>query len=163
MELEVLRAIQRSLGSFCITSFFDLIVGSKYECLEPFEVQTLNPYSTGGIIALGLGEREWSINECTIRFISLCEDAYFPREFYDLPGFNALATFHPKSKYKTKPFEGALQKTFGETPLFGGRCNTLRYQRKVAVFSALNPGGRGAILTNYNRQQSEDADSGTSA
>jgi hypothetical protein len=33
VELEVLRAIQRSLGGFRITSFFDLIVGSKYECL----------------------------------------------------------------------------------------------------------------------------------
>jgi hypothetical protein len=131
--------------------------------LEPFEIQTLNLYSTGGIIALGLGEREWSINECTIRFISLCEDAYFPREFHDLPGFNALAAFHHKSKYKTRPFEGALQKTFSEGLLFGGRCDTLRYQRKVAVLSALNPGGRAAILTNYNRQQSEDAESGMCA
>jgi hypothetical protein len=34
VELEVLRAIQSSLGIFSITSFFDLIVGSKYERLE---------------------------------------------------------------------------------------------------------------------------------
>jgi hypothetical protein len=103
------------------------------------------------------------MNEYKVRFNSLCEDAYCPRTLHDLPGFNALATLHHKSKYKTRPFETALQKTFGKIPLFGGYCNILWYRKKVAVLSTLNPGGRATILTNYNRQQSKDAESGMCA
>ncbi|KAF8848057.1 hypothetical protein BDZ45DRAFT_733176 [Acephala macrosclerotiorum] len=141
VELEVLHLIQRELGKLPITSFFDLIVGT----------------STGGFIGLGLGVKEWAVNECTSRFINLCDRAFTPREFPNVPILNVLATINHSSKYKTKPFEDALRKTFEEDLLFGGHCDTARYQRKVAVVSSLNPGRRAAILTNYNRLQKEPA------
>jgi hypothetical protein len=125
--------------------------------LKQSKFQTLNYCSTGGLIALGLGVKEWSLNECTNKFTSMCDNAFTPREFHDIPIFNTLATLNHKSRYKTKPFEETLRKTFEEDLLFGGHCDTERYQRKVAVVSALNPGRRAAILTNYNRPQRESA------
>lgn len=157
VELEVLQLIQQNLFPLPITSFFDLIVGTRYGYLTSVICETLKPNSTGGIIALGLGVKEWPLSECHEKFSSLCHQAFQPREFHNTPVLGKLATLNHKSKWRTKPFEDILRKTFEEDLLFGGNCDTARYQRKVGVVSALNPGRRAVVLTNYNRLQRESA------
>lgn len=56
VELEILRQLEKELGDLIsIQSFFDLIVGT----------------STGGIVALGLTARNWSVDQSnvSIRYI----------------------------------------------------------------------------------------------
>lgn len=54
VELEILRLLEKELGDLIsIQSFFDLIVGT----------------STGGIIALGLTARNWSVVQRTLQAI----------------------------------------------------------------------------------------------
>lgn len=61
--------------------------------------------STGGIIALGLGVKRWSVAHCTHQFKTLCQDAFTPHVHRLLRGVSLV---HRKSYYKTKPLEGAL-------------------------------------------------------
>jgi hypothetical protein len=101
-------------------------------------------FSTGGIIALGLGIKNWSIETCTKTFISLVNRAFDSR----LPGGIRFG----KSRYKTKPLEEILLECFGEEAMFGGVPDIPSgYLRKVAVTAATGAGERAVIFTNYNR------------
>lgn len=103
-----------------------------------------NP-STGGIIALGLGVKHWSVAECMMRFRDLCAQAFSPRPF------KRLALISHKSLYKTTPLETALEGAFGSHGLlFGGRSDDQRGDIKVAVTSTSAVENRPVILTNYN-------------
>lgn len=71
VELEALRAIEQELGGkIPARSLFDFIAGT----------------STGGIIALGVGVKCWSVAECTHYFESLCKKAFTARKGADLFG-----------------------------------------------------------------------------
>jgi len=65
--------------------------------------------STGGIIALGLGVEDWTVEQCIGKFTSLCGDAFNPRELLGVPLLGKLSMVNHRSMYKTKPFEKALQ------------------------------------------------------
>ncbi|OCL07767.1 FabD/lysophospholipase-like protein [Glonium stellatum] len=140
VELEVLAEIEKALGgNIPIQTFFDLIVGT----------------STGGIIALGLGVKKWSVKTITDHFTNLCDIAFTPREFHRLPGIRHLATAKHGSKYKTRPFEKILREHYKEELLFGG-VHKGGYSTKVAVVSTTDTGNQATVLSNYNRQQPED-------
>jgi hypothetical protein len=111
----------------------------------------INIHSTGGLIALGLGVKNWSVESCMKQFEELVFQAFTPQEFNGVLVLEQLTTFNHKGKYKTKPFKAALQKCFNEDQLFGGFCGEARYQRKVAVVSVSETGQQAVILTNYNR------------
>lgn len=55
----VLKRLEQEFG-LPVQYFFDLIIGT----------------STGGIITLGLGEKEWSINDCITKFEQLAKTAF---------------------------------------------------------------------------------------
>lgn len=100
-------------------------------------------FSTGGIIATGLGVKKWRVADCIQHFMKLTDKAFTPR----FPGtrFNR--------KYRTKPFERALQEAFSDGRLFGGfQDDAERYHTKVAVAATNDLGDKPVILTNYNRQ-----------
>lgn len=116
-------------------------------------------YSTGGIIALGLGVEGWSIDECINHFEKLCTKAFTPREFHSIPGFAQLSAItHDYSKYKSKPFEGVLKATFSasDQPLFGGKQDHPHSSVKVAVTSTTETAVKALLLTNYNRSHKKD-------
>ncbi|PVI02430.1 hypothetical protein DM02DRAFT_701953 [Periconia macrospinosa] len=131
--LEVLRKIEDEMGGrIPIQDFFDLVVGT----------------STGGIIALALGIKNWSVEHCSKSFTSLVTKAFTKR----YPGGFRLS----KSRYQTKPFEGALLDAFGEEAIFAGVPDdrTSGSPRKVAVTAATETGAEAVIFTNYNRASS---------
>ena len=112
-------------------------------------------HSTGGLVALGLGVKNWSVELCAFHFEKLCLQAFTPREFHNVPVLEQLTTLNHNGKYKTRPFKEALKEAFQDDQLFGGVCEDARYQRKVAVVSTSETGQRAVILTNYNRLQRE--------
>lgn len=104
---------------------------------------------------MGLGVKNWTIEECIGKFENLCQRAFTPREFHNVPVLEQVTTFAHKGKYKTRPFIDALKEAFDKDQLFGGVCEEPRYQRKVAVVSTIETNQRAVILTNYNRPQRE--------
>lgn len=130
VELEVLRSIEQALGGrIPIQEFFDLIVGT----------------STGGIIALGLGVENWSVDKCMSHFKKLVGKAFTPK----LAGMR-LGT----SKYRTRPLEEGLKTYFKDVQIFGGIHETSKsHPRKVAVTAACETGEQAVIFTNYNRAE----------
>lgn len=113
-------------------------------------------FSTGGIIALGLGVENWTVDQCISKFTSLCGDAFTPREFLHVPLLGKLSTFNHRSMYKTKPFEKALQESFDERPLFGGLNSQEGHMIKVAVTSTTLMDQQPVVLANYNRPDSQE-------
>lgn len=131
--LEVLRQVQLELGGrIPIQDFFDLVVGT----------------STGGILALGLGIKNWHVDHCMKLFLRLVDQAFTPKF---LGGVSFGTT-----KYRTVPLEEALAESFRDEAMFGGVPETpVGCARKVAVTAATETGDQAVIFTNYNRADDE--------
>jgi hypothetical protein len=146
-ELEVLRLIERALGSkLAIQNFFDLIVGT----------------STGGLIALGLGVKNWSVQECRDYFTQLCDKAFTKRKGGGVPLVSWLVNNYHHSKYETISLENALKHAFSEDELlFGGRSvnddshSLAQFHCRTAVTSTSAATNTTVLLTNYNRTNIE--------
>ncbi|PTB65192.1 hypothetical protein BBK36DRAFT_1122202, partial [Trichoderma citrinoviride] len=137
--LAILREIERSLGDHVpIQDFFDLIVGT----------------STGGILALGLGVKHWSVEECTAHFKGLCKQAFTKRA----PRFlNTLTAMSGKGVYKSRTLENALQSAFdSNSVLYGGAHSAKPTSIRVAVTATLAREDRAAVLSNYNTEHRSD-------
>ncbi|KAF2826308.1 FabD/lysophospholipase-like protein, partial [Ophiobolus disseminans] len=140
VELEVLRAIQNQIGNRVpVQAFFDLIVGT----------------STGGIIALAFGVKNWSIRRCADRFRKLCGAAFTPRLMQAIPILKYIITLKLASRYQTTPLRKALKSSLGEQPLFGnnGRRRS-NHSAKIAVTATDQAGTRPIIIANYSRKDS---------
>ncbi|CAN9415920.1 unnamed protein product [Alternaria alternata] len=139
-ELEVLCQIQQKLGvNIPISAFFDLIVGT----------------STGGIIALALAVKQWSVNKCIEEFKRLVKVAFSPREFHGIAPLQHIATIHHGSTWKTTPFHEALLESLGDGYLFGGAESSDNVAR-VAVTTTDEVATRGIVLANYCRKSPKD-------
>jgi hypothetical protein len=107
-------------------------------------------HSTGGILALGLGVKNWSVDRSKELFLKMVEKAFTPKFF----GGVSLGT----NKYRTQPLEEALNECFKEEPMFGGARETpVANPRKVAVTSATETAEQAVIFTNYNRADDEQS------
>ncbi|KAG9553187.1 FabD/lysophospholipase-like protein, partial [Aureobasidium melanogenum] len=139
MELEVLRAIEKALGgNLRIQSFFDLIVGT----------------STGGINALALGVKHWSVGYCIEMFEKFCDQAFTEREFKGVWGLEQAVLLNHGSKYKATPLHNLLRATLSRSPLFGANDSVDAFKIKVAVTATSADGNEAMIFANYNRPQS---------
>ena len=105
----------------------------------------------GGLIALGLGAKNWSVEQSTYEFQKICQEAFALREFVGIPIPRKIVTLNYAGKYKTKPFEMALKTSFQDDQLFGGASTEQKYRRKVAVVSTTDFGRGTVVLSNYNR------------
>ncbi|KAI0490453.1 hypothetical protein F4859DRAFT_500816 [Xylaria cf. heliscus] len=138
IQLHVLREIEKILGSdLPVQLFFDLIVGTDF----------------GGVIAIALGVKKWSITSAIDKFKDLCREAYIARGISKLPLSGAFSVFYHKSLYKSQPLEGALRRYFSEQPLFGATSygSRLAASTKVAVTATSVGTGHDVVFANYNR------------
>ena len=113
---------------------------------------TFQPGSTGGLIALGLGAKNWSVEQCTRHFEDLCKQAFIRRPGGNVPYIGWFIDNHNHSKYKTRPLQEALMSAYSENEyLFGGsRPYAYGNDVKVAV-TATSASGSAVVLANYNR------------
>ncbi|KAL7957432.1 acyl transferase/acyl hydrolase/lysophospholipase [Trichoderma compactum] len=143
VELVILHEIEKALGGHVpIQNFFDLIVGT----------------SGGGMTALGLGIKNFRIDDYLFRFKALCQKSFVKRGVIKhapvqiTPRFlKSLFVMSGKSIYRSEPFEKALREVFDESsslytrPRPGNSVAT-----RVAVTTTLAGEDKAAILTNYN-------------
>jgi hypothetical protein len=129
VELEALLCIEELFDSrIPIQRFFDLIVGT----------------STGGIIALGLGVKQWRVEECIRWYQKLSKEAFTAKP---LSGPRMMST-----RYKARPLEQVLEQAFQQKYLFGGsQDNAGSYFTKVAVTASTDTGQQPCLFANYNR------------
>ncbi|KAK5631118.1 hypothetical protein RRF57_006833 [Xylaria bambusicola] len=120
--------------------FFDLIVGT--DCP-----------SFGGVIAIALGVKKWSVSSAIEKFKDLCHESYISRGISKLPLSKAFSTLYHKSLYKTQPLEGALRRYLSEQPLFGAISHRswLATSAKVAITATTAAGHQDVVFANYNR------------
>lgn len=105
--------------------------------------------STGGLIALGLASKNWTVNNCIHHFTDLCQRAFTERFGMNVPVLSALVENYHHSKYETAPLNQALREAFSEEDyLFGGPRES-NQKTKVAVTATT--AGNVSILANYNR------------
>ncbi|KAH9898942.1 hypothetical protein F4778DRAFT_178322 [Xylariomycetidae sp. FL2044] len=138
IQLQALQQIEMILGpDLPIQLFFDLIVGTDM----------------GGIIAIGLGVKKWSVASTLDKFKDLCREAFIPREMTSVPLFGALSSMYHGSLYKTQPFAKALRRYFSDQPFFGGATHRSRLTTsvKVAVTATTSLDRRPVVFANYNR------------
>ena len=115
-------------------------------------------YSTGGLIALGLGVKQWSVNHCVTEFVRLCDQAFTPRELNNVFALEQATTLTHGSKYKTTPLRQALRTAFGNDLLYGGRPKAhLSYSTQVAVTTSTLTGETGVVLANYSRHEENES------
>ncbi|KAI1385436.1 FabD/lysophospholipase-like protein [Hypoxylon trugodes] len=138
IQLRVLMELEKVLGpGLPIQLFFDLIVGTN----------------TGGIIAIGLGVKKWTVNAAMEKFKDLCKEAFVPREMTSIPLFGALSSLYHGSTYKTQPLAKGLKRYLSDQPFFG--VSTYRSQvvasTKVAVTASTGIERQPVVFANYNR------------
>ena len=157
--MEILRQIEHAMGGrLAIQCFFDLIVGTRSD-FRPrtfrlsLRALTENSFSTGGLIALGLAAKNWSVEECTHHFEALCKKAFTRRTGGNTPILGWFVDNYNHSKYETRPLEEALISAYSETEyLFGGPRPSASYGTEVKVaVTATSSGGSAVVLANYNR------------
>lgn len=113
--------------------------------------------STGGLIALGLGVKQWSVDQCIAEFVRLVDQAFSPREFNNITVLEEAATVSHGSKYKTQPLRRALLSSFGKEQLYGGQKAAHRvYNTHVAVTAASGTGEEAIVLANYSRHDENE-------
>ncbi|KAI1360297.1 hypothetical protein F5Y08DRAFT_331673 [Xylaria arbuscula] len=138
IQLHVLRELEKILGpDLPVQLFFDLIVGTDF----------------GGVIAIALGVKKWSVSSAIEKFKDLCHEAYVGRGISKLPLSKAFSTLYHKSLYKTQPLEGALRRYLSEQPLFGATSHRswLATSSKVAITATTAAGHQDVVFANYNR------------
>ncbi|KEQ81932.1 hypothetical protein M438DRAFT_357458 [Aureobasidium pullulans EXF-150] len=114
-------------------------------------VRILTLDGTGGIIALGLVSKGWSVDDCTRKFENLCHKAFQERMMARGPFLGRLIRTYYHSLYGTAAIEGALKEAFTESAdLFGAKPTSSGiYGIKVAVTATAVSSS--VVLSNYNR------------
>ncbi|KAF8242916.1 hypothetical protein K440DRAFT_664454 [Wilcoxina mikolae CBS 423.85] len=139
MQLQILSILEERIGlGIPIGEFFDLIIGT----------------SAGGIIALGLGERRMSIEECLEMFCSFARKAFTKRTGAGIRGIGYLVEAQHHSQYESKGLNQSLKLSFGEKKMFGEATVSSESAPikpvKVGV-TMTSSSGRPYLTTNYNR------------
>jgi hypothetical protein len=166
VELGVLEALEDRIG-IPLYLLFDLIVGTRFAAAHfSFIGPKLIYCSTGGIIALGLGDRQWTAEVCSQRFRELVGNAFTLRKGQKTSIIKHLQLLVKKSKYETKSIQKSLQSAFTkDTVLFGSRQRGSTWIPRVAVTATSSSGSKAYVLSNYNTRNlnasSETADSKT--
>ncbi|KAI5805984.1 acyl transferase/acyl hydrolase/lysophospholipase [Geopyxis carbonaria] len=144
LQLQTLRMLEERIDlGIPIQDFFDLIIGT----------------SAGGIIALGLGVKQLSVDECERMFYEFATRGFARRSsLKSLTFINNVVEVCKGSKYKSKKMNDVLKDTLGaDDKIFGeshyARSGTdqkmMKSNIKVGVtLSSIS--GHSCLVTNYN-------------
>ncbi|KAK5119234.1 hypothetical protein LTR85_007848 [Meristemomyces frigidus] len=140
VELQVLQLIEDALGgSLPIQAFFDLIIGT----------------STGGVVALAVGVKQWPISRCINAFAKICDQGFVERPFAGVPVLEQMSSLTHGSKYKTRPWQRVLENSLGTEALFGGeRKANPKFAIKVGVTATSGTAKDALLISNYSRPRS---------
>lgn len=139
VQLEILRLLEEQwFGKLSIRCFFDLIVGS----------------GTGGVIALGLTTRGWSVKKCIFHVERILKQALNKRTGRNLPGIGRLLETASKEKYDTFGLERALKEAFGEHDTLFGSLDARDSPASTSDVAVLASSAIGTptLLASYNRR-----------
>ncbi|EXK77612.1 hypothetical protein FOQG_17687 [Fusarium oxysporum f. sp. raphani 54005] len=139
VEIVILAEIEEAVGlGIRIQELFDLVIGT----------------STGGLVALGVFERNWTLSEAENHFRELSREAFSIRKALAVPILSKIAEPFCDFKYKSSGINKALQRGFGnDNFLFGqtkGR-HRLGDQVKVGVVACLEGRYQPCLIANYSR------------
>lgn len=136
VELVVLKQLEEQIGlGIPLGRFFDFMVGT----------------SAGGIIALGLGVQDRTVDDCLTRFHAFARDGLNKKILTKTKLVRWAGKFIRSSIYRTKDLEQALHNAFSPTAsqsLFG-----LRNSCRVAVTTTVDKELK--LISNYNRGDGE--------
>ncbi|VDK17280.1 unnamed protein product [Anisakis simplex] len=117
MGLEVLQALEDALGGPKVAEMFDHIVG----------------VSTGGIIAILLGAKKYSIKHCKEIYMSISKDLFTQGRF---SGVSGLLLSH--SYYNTKKWIDILIKAIGDDWTILDSCRSLNAPKLSIISCVVN-------------------------
>ncbi|KAF4447081.1 hypothetical protein F53441_9380 [Fusarium austroafricanum] len=150
VELSLLAEIEKEVGfGIRLQDLFDLVIGT----------------STGGLVALGVFEKKWPLNEAIDQFSNLAKDAFALRTVLAIPGFFDIAKPFCSFRYKSSGINKALQAAFGDDHLFGQAKDDKQPgdQVKVGVVTCLDGQKHPCLLANYSRNPIEKLRDGREA
>ena len=108
-------------------------------------------------MALGLGAKGWSVDQCLDSFEGLCQLAFTKRKGHDILLVGKFVESFHHAKYRTQTLEKAFQHAFSDNLLlFGGQREgdeSTRPLLKTAVTatSLMDSDARTYVLSNYSR------------
>jgi len=106
---------------------------------------------TGGVLALGLGSKGWTAQDCEKHLIQLLKRSFAPESSRRLPSVSLRRRRYGSWKYHSKPLEDCLKDLFTE-------YQHLSHKRSKQLFSdygayaavyAHSVGGYPAVFTNH--------------
>ncbi|KAI1758229.1 acyl transferase/acyl hydrolase/lysophospholipase [Xylaria castorea] len=136
-EIAILSELERAVGcGIRIQELFDLVVGT----------------STGGIVALGVFEKNWSLVNAESTFKELVKTAFSKKWQLKVPVLNKISRKLLPVKYKTDGITSSLQSAFGEGYLFGQADGDSSGDTvKVAVVTCIEGQNQPTLIANYTR------------
>ncbi|KAH7382108.1 hypothetical protein BKA64DRAFT_713345 [Cadophora sp. MPI-SDFR-AT-0126] len=142
LELMILRKVVNEVGlGIPIQELFDLAIGT----------------STGGVIALGLFKKDWSVDKAITEFENLSHEAFSKRQWLKVPMFRHTAQLLYSHRFKSEGINSALQKAFGQELLFGFNESSSSDKVKVGVISGVSGIRRSFLFSNYSRNSTGKA------
>jgi len=106
----------------------------------------------GGIVALGVFEKKWSLIDAESTFKELVKTAFSKKWQLKVPVLSKISRKFLPVKYKTDGITSALQGAFGEGYLFGqADGNSSGDAVKVAVVTCIEGRNQPTLIANYMR------------
>lgn len=104
------------------------------------------------MVALGLGEHKWSVEECAKKYEELAHTGLVPKTGTKVWGFGWVARWFRHSIYHSKHLQSALTTAYGETRqlfglVLGESCPATRNVPRVAVTTTVDRDLK--LFTNY--------------
>lgn len=137
-----------------IQELFDLVIGtSTGESISLLSNKNSNNHVLGGLVALGVFERDWNLDQAERQFHDLAREAFSKRKALAVPILSKIAEPFCDYKYKSSGINNALQKAFGDDFLFGQTKDKDRRgdRVKVGVVSCLEGRFQPCLIANYSR------------
>lgn len=119
----------------------------------------------GGIIALGVFEKDWDLVDAVNKFKSLVKSA-FGKKRMEKVTFSIINRLFCEYKYKTSGIETTLKEAFGTGYLFGQLAEERRAsgdRAKVAVVTCASGRFQPCLIANYNRNPAAKLQDGREA